>query len=80
MDDTHAYILMNCKGGESVSAPGVGGNMPLVTVDLGRWPKSVKCSPHLRVAAQHDLVMFGDFLPLKKMRNLVSDLNKDGSF
>ncbi len=30
VDDTHAYILMDYKGGNPVSAPGVGGNMPLV--------------------------------------------------
>ena len=34
MDDTHAYILTDCEGGNPVSAPGVGGNVPLVTVDL----------------------------------------------
>ncbi len=28
--------LMNCEGGNPVSAPGVGGNVPLVAVDLGR--------------------------------------------
>ncbi len=39
--DTHAYILMDCKGGNPISAPGVGGNVPPVTVDLGRQPKSV---------------------------------------
>ncbi len=49
LDDTHAYILTDCEGGNPVSAPGVGGNVPLVTVDLGRQPKSVKCSPHLEV-------------------------------
>ncbi len=35
VDDTHAYILTDCEGGNPVSAPGVGGNKPLVTVDLG---------------------------------------------
>ncbi len=34
VDDTLAYILTNCEGGNSVSTPGVGGNVPLVTVDL----------------------------------------------
>ena len=34
VDDTHAYILMDCNGGNPVSAPGVGGYMPLVAVDL----------------------------------------------
>ncbi len=47
-----AYILTDCEGGNPVSGPGVGGNVPLVTVDLGRQPKSVKCSPHLDVAIQ----------------------------
>ena len=36
MDDTHAYILTDCEGGNPVSAPGVAGNVPLVAVDLGR--------------------------------------------
>ncbi len=35
VDNTHAYILTDCEGGYPVSAPGVGGNVPLVTVDLG---------------------------------------------
>ncbi len=34
VDDTHAYILTDCEGGNPVSAPGVGGNMPLLTVNL----------------------------------------------
>ncbi len=42
----------SCDGGNPVSAPGVGGGMPLVTVDLGRQPKPVKCSPHLEVSVQ----------------------------
>ncbi len=42
MDDTQAYIRMDCKGGNPVSAPGVGGNGP--------WKKIVDCSPHLEVA------------------------------
>ncbi len=42
VDDTHAYILMDCEGGNPVSAPGVGGNVPLVTVDLGGQPKSLR--------------------------------------
>ncbi len=46
MEDTHAYILMDCEGVDEVH---VGGNAPLVTVDLGQQPKSVKCSPHLKV-------------------------------
>ena len=50
VDDTHAYILTNCDRGNSVSAPGVGGKVPLMTLDLGRQPKSFKCSPHLKVA------------------------------
>ena len=40
-DDTHAYIHMDCKGGNPVSALGVGGNGP--------W-KNKNCSPHLEVA------------------------------
>ena len=36
MDDTHAYILIDCEGPNPVSAPGVGGNVPLVEFDLGR--------------------------------------------
>ena len=28
VDDTQAYILTDCKGGNPVSAPGVGGNGP----------------------------------------------------
>ncbi len=36
VDDTHAYILKDCEGGNPVSAPGVGGNVPLVSIDLGR--------------------------------------------
>ena len=35
MDDTQAYILMVCEGGNPVSAPRVGGNVLLVAVDLG---------------------------------------------
>ncbi len=41
VDDTHADFLTDCEGGNPVSAPGVGGNVPLVTVDLGQQPKSV---------------------------------------
>ena len=43
--DTHAYILKECEGGNPVSARGVVGNVSPVTVDLGLFPKSVKCSP-----------------------------------
>ncbi len=43
--DTHAYILTDCKGCNPVPAPRVGGNVPLVTVDMG-------CSPHLEVAVR----------------------------
>ena len=52
MDDTHAYILTDCEWVNHLSALGVGGNLPLVTVDLGGQPKSVKCSPHLEAAIQ----------------------------
>ena len=38
MDDTHAYILMDCEGGNPVSAQGVGGNVPMVTVESGPRP------------------------------------------
>ena len=48
VDDTHAYFLTYCEGGNPVS--GVGGSMLLVTVDLGRQPESVECCPHLEVA------------------------------
>ncbi len=34
VDDTHAFILTDCEGGNPVSAPAVGGNVPLVAVDL----------------------------------------------
>jgi hypothetical protein len=44
VDDTHAYILTDCDGGNPVSAPGVGDNMPLVAVVLGRWTNLVKVS------------------------------------
>ena len=50
MDDTHACIPTDCEGGNSTSAIGVGDNMPLVAVDLGRQPESVECSPHLEFA------------------------------
>ncbi len=50
MDDTLAYILTDSEGGNPVSAPGVGCNVPLVAIDLGRCAKSFKCSPHLEVA------------------------------
>ena len=36
VEDSHAQILTYCKAGDPVSAPGVGGNMPLVAVDLVR--------------------------------------------
>ncbi len=47
VDDIHAYIFMDYEVGNSVSAPGVGGNVPLVAVDMGQQPKSVMCIPHL---------------------------------
>ena len=34
--DTHAFILTDCEGGNPVLAPGVDGNVLLVTVDLGQ--------------------------------------------
>ena len=34
--------LLSEKGGNPVSAPGVG-NVPRMAVDLGQWLKSVKC-------------------------------------
>ncbi len=42
VDDTLAYILMDCEAGNPVYAIGVSGNVPLVAVDLGRQPKSVQ--------------------------------------
>ena len=36
VDDTHAYIITDCERGNPASAPGVGVNVPLVTVDLSR--------------------------------------------
>ena len=41
IDDTQAYILMDCKRGKPVSALGVGGN---------GLRKKNNCSPHLEVA------------------------------
>ncbi len=48
VDDTLAYILADCEGGNPVSAPGVGGNVPLVnspnqlSVALTlKWPSSL---------------------------------------
>ena len=38
VDDTLAYILTGCEGGNPVSAPGVRGKVSLVTVDLGLCP------------------------------------------
>ena len=49
MDDTHAYILMDCEGDNPISDPGVGGRMSLVAVDFVRQPKSIKCSLELSV-------------------------------
>ena len=56
MDNALAYIFTDCEGGNPVSAPGVGGTVSLVTVDLGR---SFKCSLHFKVAVC-SLVMYGD--------------------
>ena len=52
VDDTQAYIRMDCKGGSLVPAPGVHvcDAVPLVTVDLNQQPKPFKCSPHINVA------------------------------
>ena len=36
VDDTHAYIHMDFEGGNPVSAPGVGSDVPLVAVALAR--------------------------------------------
>ena len=36
VDDTHAYVLTGCEGGNPVSALAVGGSVPLVAVDLGQ--------------------------------------------
>ena len=48
--DTHTYIMTGYEGGNPVAAQEVGGNMPLVAVDLGGQPKSVKCGPQFEVA------------------------------
>ena len=47
------------EGGNPVSAPDVGGNMPLVAVYLGRQSKSVKCNA-LTLKWPSDLVILGD--------------------
>ena len=49
MNDTHAYIFKDCEAGNPVSAREVGGNIPLVIVDLSQQPKSFKCNHHLEV-------------------------------
>ena len=36
VDDNHANILSDCEGSNPVSAPGVGGYVPLVAFDVGR--------------------------------------------
>ncbi len=48
--DTHVYILMDCEGGNPVTAQGVSGIVSLVKVDVGQQPKSMNVSPHLEVA------------------------------
>ena len=48
VDDTHTYILKNSERGNPVSAPEVGGNIPLLTVDS---TNPLKESPHLEVVA-----------------------------
>ena len=50
MVESHSYNLTECEGGYPVIAPGVGGNLPIVAVDLGGQPKTGKFSPHLEVA------------------------------
>ena len=52
VDDTHTYILRDCERGNPVSVPGVGGNTALVTVDFGRQPKLVECSPCGSIVAE----------------------------
>ena len=52
VDNTHAYFPLDREEGNPVSDPGVRGYFPLVIVDLGRQPKSVKCSPSLELAVQ----------------------------
>ena len=47
VDDTLAYILTDCEGGNPVSAPVVGGNMPLVEMT---WVDMVDRSNQLRLA------------------------------
>ena len=47
VNDTQAYILTDCKGGNPVSAPGIGGNSPwenswFVAHTL-KWPSGLVC-------------------------------------
>lgn len=45
VDDTHAYIFMECQGGNPV----LGGNVSLVAVDRVDSPNQFNCSPHSEV-------------------------------
>ena len=45
-DDTQAYIRMDCKGGNPVSAPGVGGNglrKKIIVAHTLKWPSGLVC-------------------------------------
>ena len=43
MDDTKAYIHMDCKGGNPVSAPGAGGNglWKKIVANTLKWPSGL---------------------------------------
>ena len=46
MDDTQAYIHMDCKGGNPVSALGVGGNglwKEIIVAHTLKWPSGLVC-------------------------------------
>ena len=53
-NDIHAYIFTDYEGGNPVSAPGVGDNMPLVASDFDQSANElgVLYSPHLKVAVR----------------------------
>ena len=53
MADTQTYICMDCKGGNPVSAPGVGAYMPLVTRDLGATPNQLSVALTLKWSSSH---------------------------
>ena len=66
VDDTHAYILMECEGCNPVSAPEVGGKVPrwqLIWVDS---PNQLSVALSLKWPS--GLVMLGDLSFKKKKR------------